>query len=109
MNVLELNCGTGEDAVWLAQKGHRVTATDFSGKMIERCNEKIRQCHLENLVTAQRVAFRNLRMEFHDQSFDLVFSDFGGLNCISKEDIGKVAEDIAGFLKPGQNLLPLSW
>src|SRR5665213_4207122 len=29
-HILELNSGTGEDAIWLAEKGHRVHATDLS-------------------------------------------------------------------------------
>ena len=33
--VLELNCGTGEDAVFLARRGVRVLATDLSGAMVE--------------------------------------------------------------------------
>ena len=32
--VLELNCGTGEDAVWLCKKGFIVTATDLSAEML---------------------------------------------------------------------------
>ena len=30
MNILEINCGTGEDAIKLARLGHTVTATDRS-------------------------------------------------------------------------------
>jgi ubiquinone/menaquinone biosynthesis C-methylase UbiE len=34
-HVLELACGTGEDACWLAEWGIRVTATDGSAEMVE--------------------------------------------------------------------------
>ncbi|NNJ54292.1 MAG: class I SAM-dependent methyltransferase, partial [Ignavibacteriaceae bacterium] len=30
LKILELNCGTGEDAVWFSKKGHTVLATDVS-------------------------------------------------------------------------------
>ncbi|MFN8181110.1 MAG: methyltransferase domain-containing protein [Bacteroidia bacterium] len=40
--VLELNCGTGEDALWLARKGHQVTATDNSAGMLDAAREKFR-------------------------------------------------------------------
>ena len=32
--ILEVNCGTGEDAIWLAEQGFDVVATDLSEKMI---------------------------------------------------------------------------
>ena len=27
--ILEINCGTGEDAIWLAKQNYKVTATDI--------------------------------------------------------------------------------
>ncbi len=39
-HVLELACGTGEDAVWLAQQGVRVTATDGSPEMLQVARRK---------------------------------------------------------------------
>ncbi len=38
--VLELGCGTGEDAVWLAQRGVRVVATDASPLMVQVALQK---------------------------------------------------------------------
>ena len=40
MHLLEINCGTGTDAFWMAQKGHAVTATDASPAMIEKAQRK---------------------------------------------------------------------
>ena len=40
LHILELNCGTGKDAVWFADKGHNVTATDISDKMLEIAKNK---------------------------------------------------------------------
>ena len=39
--VLELNCGTGEDAVHLARRGVRVLATDNSPRMLAAARSKI--------------------------------------------------------------------
>ena len=33
--ALEIGCGTGGNAVWLAEKGWRVTAVDYSAVAIE--------------------------------------------------------------------------
>src|SRR4051812_44973039 len=40
--MLELNCGSGEDAVFFAQQGFSVHATDISGGMLDVMKEKIR-------------------------------------------------------------------
>ena len=38
--ILEINCGTGNDAVFLARSGMHVTATDISPMMIEETKRK---------------------------------------------------------------------
>ena len=39
-SILELNAGTGEDAVYFAQQGHNVHATDISAGMQEVADQK---------------------------------------------------------------------
>ena len=39
-NVLEIGCGTGTNAIWMAQKGCNVIATDLSPSAIDAANEK---------------------------------------------------------------------
>ena len=39
-SILELNCGTGEDAVWLALNHQQILATDISGEMIKIAQQK---------------------------------------------------------------------
>ena len=39
-NILEINCGTGEDAIWFAQQNFKITATDISPKMIDVAKSK---------------------------------------------------------------------
>jgi len=41
-HVLELGCGTGEDALHLAERGVRVTATDASAAMLDAAREKMK-------------------------------------------------------------------
>lgn len=38
--VLEIGCGTGTNAIWMAQKGCRVIATDLSPAAIDAANDK---------------------------------------------------------------------
>lgn len=100
VDILEINCGTGEDAVWLGLKGHRIIATDRSSKMIEMVSLKIQQHHLDSRVRAIPIAFDNLKDHFEPASFDLIFSNFGGLNCVDEKGLGQLNDTAAYLLKP---------
>lgn len=98
--ILELNCGTGIDAVHLAGKGVRVLACDLSPRMVAMAVRR----SVANNVT-ELTAFRVLPTEHISQfvgveaSFDGVFSNFSGLNCV--EDLSTVARSLGQFLRPG--------
>src|SRR5947209_8334463 len=102
-NILELNCGTGEDALFLAANGISVFACDASQQMIARANQRL------NLNTGPAsVVFCHLPTERIDEldpthSFNGVFSNFSGLNCI--EDLRPVGASLARLLKPGDRIL----
>src|SRR5687768_2915196 len=64
--LLEINCGTGTDAFWMAQKGHCVTATDASPAMIKKAQQK-----------AALTAFP-VQPAFHTCAFDALHSTFHG-------------------------------
>jgi SAM-dependent methyltransferase len=96
-SVLELACGTGEDAVHLARRGVRVLATDAAPAMVEAARRKVAAAALE-----ERVEVRLLPIEEISRlsgPFDGVFSDFGGLNCVP--GLPAVARALAGRLRPG--------
>lgn len=97
--MLELNCGTGIDALFFAGKGFRVKATDNAAGMLAQLQEKITAGRLEDRVAATRCSFNNLEQLGSEPQFDYVFSNFGGLNCTDRLD--KVLADIDTLLKPG--------
>ena len=97
-SILELNAGTGIDAVHFAGVGHTVHATDIAPGMIEKINQKIKQHKLQDRLTSQLCSFENLQ-DLHEKKFDYVFSNFGGLNC--SDDLGKVTRSLSGLLNPG--------
>lgn len=81
--ILEINCGTGEDAIWLAKQGYSITATDISEKMIAISNSKN---SFKNLQFKQ-MDINSLSENFGGEKFDLIFSNFGGLNCLNKREL----------------------
>lgn len=100
--ILELNCGTGEDAIFLGRNGVSVVALDASRQMIARAKYR-----LHNLAHLP-VIFRELPTErigeLHPRTqYDGVFSNFSGLNCIA--DLDAVAASLAGLVKPGGQLV----
>ena len=96
--VLEMNCGTGEDALWLAQRGVRVLATDVSPGMLQVAQEKLAAAPGAALARFQRLAWEDLDT-FDEGPFDGVLSNFGGLNCVA--DIAGAAGALAAKLRPG--------
>jgi SAM-dependent methyltransferase len=95
--VLELACGTGEDAVYLGGRGVRVVATDASPEMVRVAREKVERAGLTG------VEVRQLAVEELDRldapPFDGALSDFGGLNCVA--DLPAAGQALAARLRPG--------
>ena len=97
-SILELNAGTGADAAYFVGQGYRVHATDIAGGMISAIQNKIRSLEAGDRLTAQQISFTELdRVE--GAPYDLVFSNFGGLNCIP--DLRAVTKHLRTILKPG--------
>ncbi|HMG83525.1 MAG TPA: class I SAM-dependent methyltransferase [Ferruginibacter sp.] len=97
--ILELNSGTGEDAIWLAQQGHRVHATDISAGMQEVLQQKVKAASLENNITNELCSFTELEKLQQKGPYDMIFSNFAGLNCTV--ELGKVLRSFSPLLKPG--------
>lgn len=96
--VLELNCGTGEDAIYLGRRGVEVVATDVSPEMVEIASRKVATAGLAGNVEVRRVALQDLD-RLDASPLDGVVSNFGGLNCVG--DWNGVARALARRLRPG--------
>jgi SAM-dependent methyltransferase len=101
--ILELGCGTGEDAVWLARAGYRVVAIDASAEMI-----RVARLKAVAAGCADRIDFHWLPMEAvhdlsRDERFDGVFSNFGAINCVA--DLARLSRTLAARVAPGSPLL----
>ena len=101
--LLDLGCGTGLDAVRLAQLGHHVTATDWSAAMVRRTRERAAHERLSERVQALSIGAHELRQLDGDEAFDGAYSNLGALNCVP--DLGSVARECARLLKPGGALV----
>src|SRR4249920_2651381 len=75
--ILELNSGTGIDALHFIHQGHSVHATDLSNGMIEEIKKKINEFNLHDRLTVQQLSYDQLDY-LKGRKFDFVFSNFGG-------------------------------
>ena len=97
--ILELNSGTGDDAIFFAKQGHKVHATDISEGMQSELKRKLEAAGLEDFITVEKCSFLELDQLKEKGPYDLVFSNFGGLNCTRELD--KVLASFRPLLKPG--------
>lgn len=100
-HVLELGCGTGEDAAYIATRGVHVTATDASPAMLQMARMKHAQ---HNKEVAPFADFRLLDLnappaDGFDEGYDAVYANFGVLNCV--DDRAALAAWLAARIKPG--------
>lgn len=96
-SILELNAGTGSDAEYFARQGFQVHATDVADGMYHAIQEKIRKLDAGGRFTSQQISFTELD-KASGAPFDMILSNFGGLNCIS--DLGEVTRFLPYLLKP---------
>jgi ubiquinone/menaquinone biosynthesis C-methylase UbiE len=91
--ILDLGCGTGEDALHLMSAGIQVDAIDGSGEMVRvACSRGVHA----NVLPIERIG------EIEAQ-FDGVFSDFGALNCVP--DMELLRGELARLVRPGGYLV----
>ena len=90
--ILDLGCGTGEDALHFLQAGATVDAIDASSRMIEVARRKGVNAHQRRIEQVGELK----------GPYDLIFSNFGVLNCIP--DLTMLAEPLARLIRPGGSL-----
>jgi len=86
--VLDLGCGTGDDALHLADLGVKVLGIDSAPKMVEVARDRG--------VNAFLLAIEDLTSL--SGTFSGAISNFGALNCIA--DLGPVAAQLARLVQP---------
>lgn len=122
--VLDLGCGTGEDAVWLARRDIAVTAVDASAAMLAVAREKAEAAGVADRIEFVEMDLNEMqdtgcgmrddsgdrpscRTSFATPSlhptmahlWDGALADFGALNCI--EDRRTLASVLARWVRPG--------
>jgi|SRR5438067_948518 len=92
--ALDVGCGEGADAIWLAQQGWTVTAIDVSEVAVRRGREAAERLG----VTVEWIAGDALRTPFPAGSFDLVSLQYPALPKAAGED---PVRELLATVRPG--------
>ena len=100
--VLDAGCGTGENALFFAEKGHHVLGIDFLEYPIEEARRKA----AERGLHAEFIQMDALTLSTFDRKFDSVI-DSGLFHVFSDEDRVRYVAGLAHVTKPGGRIFLL--
>jgi cyclopropane fatty-acyl-phospholipid synthase-like methyltransferase len=101
-SVLDSGCGTGENALYFARRGQKVTGIDFLAEPMQRARAKA----AERGLTATFLVMDALALKELPEVFDSVI-DSGLFHVFSDDDRRRYVEGLASVLKPGGRLFLL--
>ncbi|MDQ5972213.1 MAG: hypothetical protein QG553_372 [Patescibacteria group bacterium] len=95
--VLEIGTGTGNDGLWLAQEGYKVTMTDFIDDLFPTINEEAASEGVR--VELKKLDVRELS-ELSSESFDVVHANLS-LHYFDMATTKQIFAEIKRILTPG--------
>ena len=102
--LLDVGCGTGTEAIWLAKRGRTLFAVDSSPRMLEVLSHRGAAADVE-ISTRLLCAGDLLKLvnELGEASFDGAYSSFGALNTEPSLDAPVAA--LARLVRPGGRIV----
>lgn len=98
-SILDVGCGTGENTLYFAERGHKVTGIDFLAGPIAAAKQKA----AERGLTATFLVMDALAIKELPEVFDTAI-DCGLFHVFSDEDRSRYVDGLASVLKPGGRL-----
>jgi SAM-dependent methyltransferase len=106
-SVLDIGCGTGEHALFLAGRGHVVLGVDGAPAAVERARRKAR----ERGVTSVRFVVADILRDLPalvDPAVDVAL-DVGCFHSLGDEEHESYAQQVASAVRPGGRLVLVCW
>lgn len=101
-SVLDVGCGTGENALFLAQRGHYVWGVD----LVDAAVEKARRSAAERGLDARFFVLDALELDALDRTFDTVV-DSGLFHVFDAKERERYVDMLARVVRPGGRALVL--
>jgi SAM-dependent methyltransferase len=103
-SVLDVGCGTGENVLYFAQRGHEAWGVDSAPLAIEKANEKAAQRGIDaHFLVADAFELSSL-----NRTFDTVI-DSGLFHIFDADGHSRLANSVAGVLSPGGTYFVLGY
>jgi len=104
--VLDVNCGTGNDFPFFFNRGWNVVGCDGSAGMLNKAAEKYNDEIKKGNLTLYKGMIELLEAsDFNNQKFDLIFSVTGGFAYVDDEQLKKINQELVTFLKSGGKMV----
>ncbi len=91
LSILEINGGTGVDAQHFTEKGHPITCTDAAEEMVAIAASRGVKAQIWDLN-------QPVPDNIYNEKYDIIFSNFSGLNCLSPERLTTLASSLSSLL-----------
>jgi len=101
-SILDAGCGTGDNALFFTQRGHKVTGIDFLKEPIERAKKKA----MDRGVKATFLVLDALHLDSLPEQYDSVI-DCGLFHVFSDDDRQRYVAGLSRVTKPGGRLFLL--
>lgn len=98
--AIDLGCGEGDNAIFLAQRGFQVTGIDFSAAAIDKARAKARETSVEVEFLVDDLT----RLSSVTGQFDLIV-DYGTFDDLSVKDRAAYVDQVIPLAKPGASFL----
>jgi len=102
--ALDLGCGTGTNAITLAQHGWKVTGVDFAPKAIRMARKKAAKAGFDVEFHVADVSDLSMLDGFYDYALDI-----GCLFTLKTKDRIKYADNLTQFVKQGGVFMLYAW
>ena len=99
--LVEIGCGTGADAVFLAERGYRIAALDISDRMVDLARERVAAQELERTVLVWRGRLDDVADELGRLRWCPFDGAYANFSLAYEESLRQVAETVRRLLKPG--------
>lgn len=103
-SVLDVGCGTGDNALFLASRGHEVVGVDLARAAIARARSKA----LHRGLDVRFLVWDALRLHELGRSFDSAI-DVGLFHTLADEERPAYAQSLRSALEPGGHAFLLCW
>lgn len=103
MQVLDLNCGTGNDFPYFLSRQLEITGTDMSAGMLNKAAEQYGSSASVTLLQGSLEALDTDALG--DKKFDLIYSVTGGFAYVDNAELLRVFRALSAHLKPGGRII----